>query len=354
MTRVAKRSLQLAAGLAGAGILMAIAARGVNWPDVGAALATAKPLWLVGALLLSLFHYVVRAVRWRLLLEPLRRSLPLRPLLDAIVVGYMVTFVIPGRLGEIVRPAYLSRTTGVPFLGTLATVGLDRLLDGMALVSLLLAYTLLAPQSGPGALTPVMAGHLERAAWLFAGVLAILLPALWILARARGRIAAGGGPASGWARRQLVLLLEGLASLQGIRSVAGTVAYSLAIWVVLSGQAWCSLKAFGIDLPFTSAFVLVSFLALGIAIPLPAGVGGFHALGQFCLVQVFGVDPDPAFAAILVLHLISVVPTIVLGGWVVLRSGLSPLRLASGAPRASDLSAAAAPAAPAGVGERTA
>jgi uncharacterized membrane protein YbhN (UPF0104 family) len=106
----------------------------------------------------------------------------------------------------------------------------------------------------------------------------------------------------------------------------------VAIWLILSAQTWCGLRAFGIDLPFTSTFVLQNFLALGIAVPTPAGVGGYHAMGGFCLESLFGVASGAAVAAILVLHVVSVLPAMLLGGWVLVREGASLGQLLSGAP----------------------
>ena len=67
----------------------------------------------------------------------------------------------------------------------------------------------------------------------------------------------------------------------------------------------------------------MAFLALGIAVPAPAGVGGFHFAGRWCLENVFGIAAEQATAAVLVLHATAVLPTILVGGLVALREGLS-------------------------------
>lgn len=329
-----RTALRLAAGALLAGVLLWLFFRGVDGGAVRAALATARPTWLFGALLLTLAHFFVRAWRWRLLLTPLRAGLPLRPLLDAVVAGYAVTFLLPGRLGEVFRPLYLARRERLPVAGTLTTVGLDRLLDAAALTALLVVFLFLAPAAGPGSLPPEHAATLHRAgAWMAAG-LVLAGPVLWWLAH-RPHVP-GATPGAGGSRRVRLVALwrslaEGLAALRGPRLVGGALTLSAVVWVMLAAQAWCGLRAFGIELPFVAAFALIAFLAIGIAVPAPGGLGGFHATGRFCLVVMFGVPDAPAVAAILTLHLISVLPAILWGAWILARDGGPGRVLAAGA-----------------------
>jgi uncharacterized protein (TIRG00374 family) len=301
--------------------------RDLDLAAVWEAFRQASPAWIAGSLVLTVLHYILRAWRWRLLLSPIRAAVPFRSLLETVLAGYAVTFMIPGRLGEVVRPALLARREKLPLASTLTTVGLDRFLDGGALIVLLIAFLQVAPASGPGSLPADYAGTLRRAAlWLGILFLVVAPVSLWILARVRTRISHSAGRPASWRRRLAGLLrsfLDGLAVLQGPRPLSGAILGSLVIWLVLAGQAWFGIRAFGIDLPYSAAFALISFLAVGIAIPTPGGAGGFHVAGQACLVLVFSVDETRAGAATLALHLISVVPAILLGGWVLVREGVS-------------------------------
>lgn len=303
---------------------MALFMRGVKLDDLRAALGAARWPWLVVCLVFTLLHYVVRAWRWRYLLWPMRPDIPIRPLLEAILAGYAVTFLLPGRLGEVVRPALLSRGQHLPLPGTLATVGLDRLLDGAALTFFLMIFLVLAPGAENG--IPVeMARTMRLGGILVGGGMALLLVLLSVLSRFRDRLPEAP-PGGNWKARLLGLVrsaLDGMTALHGGRPLAGAVAGSLLIWLVIAVQAWAGIRAFGIDLPFTAAFGLISALALGIAVPTPGGIGGYHAAGGGFLVQVYGVNQSQATAAILVLHLISVVPAILLGGLVLVRAGVS-------------------------------
>src|SRR5258706_7808180 len=98
-------------------------------------------------------HNVFRVLRWRWLLDPVRPSVPFRPMFVAVILGYMTTWLVPGRVGELVRPALLSARQGIPLGPCLGTVVADRLLDGVTIVALFAAGSLSAHFSaGVGAL----------------------------------------------------------------------------------------------------------------------------------------------------------------------------------------------------------
>ncbi len=74
-----------------------------------------------------------RAIRWQYILAPLRR-IPLSQLYSVVVVGYMANNLLPMRLGEVVRAYYLSKKTPINTSSALATIGLERIYDGLVLV----------------------------------------------------------------------------------------------------------------------------------------------------------------------------------------------------------------------------
>jgi len=64
---------------------------------------------------------------------------------------------------------------------------------------------------------------------------------------------------------------------------------------------------------FADVLVMLPLLALGVSLPTPGGVGGYHALMQFGLTALFGVDPTVAAGAGILMHLAIVLPVLVLG-----------------------------------------
>ncbi len=83
--------------------------RGANWSLLGA------------ATLLTMSTYLIRAVRWRALLEPVSPGVRLSNLFNATTLGFLAVFLV-GRTGEIVRPVALSSKEHVRPSASLATI----------------------------------------------------------------------------------------------------------------------------------------------------------------------------------------------------------------------------------------
>jgi uncharacterized membrane protein YbhN (UPF0104 family) len=90
-------------------------------------------------------------------------------------------------------------------------------------------------------------------------------------------------------------------------------AYSFAAWLTIGVGTWMGIRAAGAAVSFSDVLVMLPPLALGVAIPTPGGVGGYHAAMTFCLTTLFGVDHTVAVTAGIVMHLGIVVPVLVLG-----------------------------------------
>ena len=75
-------------------------------------------------------------------------------------------------------------------------------------------------------------------------------------------------------------------------------------------------------MPFTGSFLQIALLVVGVSVPTPGGVGGFEAAVQIGLTSFYGVPNDRAVGAALVLHAVSLLPTVVLGFLFLLQDGL--------------------------------
>ena len=103
----------------------------------------------------------------------------------------------------------------------------------------------------------------------------------------------------------------------------------MALWVSITAQTWLVTNAFDIAMPFTAGFLLQALLVIGIAVPTPGGVGGFHEAYRIGVTTFFGAPNAAAIGAALVLHGIAFVPISLVGIWFAMRDGLSLCRLDS-------------------------
>jgi uncharacterized membrane protein YbhN (UPF0104 family) len=117
---------------------------------------------------------------------------------------------------------------------------------------------------------------------------------------------------------------EGLAVFQApLGHLLAVVGQSMALWLAIALGFAFNNAAFGIDLPFHSTFLLIAFLTVGVSIPTPGMVGGFHAFYLLAMTQAFGIPKDTAVAAGLTAHALSNLPVLILGLVYLGREGLT-------------------------------
>src|SRR5262249_49776204 len=79
----------------------------------------------------------LRALRWRHLTGTIR-PMPRAALFRAVAVGFMANNIFPLRIGELVRVGFLARETRAPAAAVLATVVLERVIDGLSVLAMAL------------------------------------------------------------------------------------------------------------------------------------------------------------------------------------------------------------------------
>jgi hypothetical protein len=313
---------------------MALVFRGTDWPKLSQALRSADPLCLVGVAAAALLTYVLRAWRWGYLIAPMAR-VPLGDLFSATCVGFMTALVIP-RAGEIVRPYLIARRYPVSTAAGVATIILERLFDLLTVLVLFALYLFALPV--PAAQTAGSLMNVVKVGGAIAGAASIVILMLLVSFHARAE------QAMAFFERVLRVFPPRLATLAaGILRAFGDglavlkaplphllaiVAQSFLVWLSIACSVWISLRAFGVLLPFHAAFLIIAFLTVGVAIPTPGNVGGFHAFYVSALVGVYGAPVELAQAAALACHALTNLPVLVLGLVFLGREGLSLGRVA--------------------------
>lgn len=278
--------------------------------------------YIAGAVGVMAAVYSLRAQRWLILLQPLG---PVRWItaLRTTVIGFAVIFLLPGRVGEILRPYLLARREGLNPASTFATVIVERLLD-VTTVSLLFAVAVL--------LSGIDVGDGVKAAGIVAAVGAITaLAILCVLAghperlgRFAGRLSRRLPPKVADAVARIVqTFTEGLVVLRSPGRLAIAAVWSVSVWVAIGVSIWLTSRAFDLTLSAIGTFIVVGYLAVGVSVPTPGGVGGFEVLYKEAVTKFFGANPDVGAAAALVLHAVSFVPVTLMGLVLMWREGLT-------------------------------
>lgn len=305
--------------------------RNSNPAEIARHLGSARIGYLALALVFVAMPYWLRAVRWQCLLAPIGPT-RFRNVFRATLLGFMALAILPGRVGDVLRPYLISRKEGLSLPATLATVVMERVLDLVAVLTLLGVFVLTVDESSfaPGLLRPI-----KISALIAAAAAVVLLVTMWVLATHPEKI--------GSLVRTLDRVLPhamadrlghlaskfsgGFAAARRPRDLAMAILWSYPIWVAFSAETWAVSKALGIELPFSGTFLLQAMLVIGVAVPTPGGVGSFHAMYQFGVTAFFGANAQAAVAAAIVLHAISFVPVSLAGFMVMAQDGLSLGRL---------------------------
>jgi len=311
---------RLLLGFALSAILVVALTRGMDPRALQEALAAADVRVLPGAILLYFVAVWVRSIRWRLLLPPGSASTPV--LFRVLIVGFTANNVLPVRMGEVARAYLLARWCGLPYGTTVASLVVERVLDGLALSLFLLASLLFVPAPGyllgvgllVGAGFCAVAALLAFAAWNEA---ALASCAAWLTrplppgARARGsRVVAG--------------FVRGLRLVHGTGLIVRLAALSLLGWL-------CELSVFlvvmlGFPLPRSLALALLAGSAANFATLVPSSpgyVGTFDGALVRVLHDVANVAPEPALAYAIVVHAALFLPVTLAGAVVLWRSRVS-------------------------------
>ena len=301
--------------------------RGVRLTDAVRAALQVDYLFITLALGTVMVTTLGKAARWKLLLHEHRPGLPLGRLFSTLLVGQLVNAALPGRLGELARAYLLGEREDVSRVTALATIVVEKFLDGTTLLLLLAGLALAVP------LPPWLK---DSVPFISLGVVALFALLLLALSQAcpeprrrAERLAASERAKPGqWLDRiasplperwhvslmqGLGRAMDGLSLLRRPAVLCSALVSSLLIWTIAASTNYLVMRALGIDLPLIApAFVLAAVHAGVVLSPTPGQVGVFHYLCILSL-SLFGIDQSLAFSYGLVLHLIVYAPIALLG-----------------------------------------
>jgi uncharacterized protein (TIRG00374 family) len=322
-----KKSLQLGISLGLTVLIAYLIYRGV--PDWGLAwrvMIQGRPHFLLAGLGFVLLHMLLRAIRWGVLLTPVKPGISLRNLFSLTLIKYTVN-VIPPRAGELAASFVLAGKERVSAVSVIAASLLERILDMMTVVIIFGVYMAFfshwyAPNSERGreVMLTIRSYSLKGFIVLSLGfvVLALLLRSnhwqKWLPVKLRSIF---------------LPFLDGFRGLQQGGVLLQSILLSAAIWLVITLQLWCFMHAYLDHFPFIGSLFLMAITVVGVAIPTPGGVGGFQFFMDLALVNFFARylshhDPQSQAAGISNgSYLVSMIPVILTGLYFLNREGLS-------------------------------
>ena len=300
-----KKNIQLVLFLFLAALLLFFAFRGVNFKSIAEGFREANYLWVFVALLAGIASHIVRALRWRLLMEPIGHKPPLLNTLGALMVGYLTNIAFP-RMGELARCGSLKKTDRVPFEPLFGTVIVERAVDLIALLVLLAVVFLIRIEFFGSflwneAILPIG----QRINSIFVNsplipvmvIVAILMLIILIRRNVFGHKLNNRITSIFWA------VIDGLKSIYTMKKRRAFLGYTFLMWFLYWLMTWLMVfsTAPTSQLGPIDGFFLLVVGSMGMAAPVQGGFGAFHIITAMGL-GIYGLERAQGLVYAIISH----------------------------------------------------
>lgn len=266
--------------------------------------------------------YLMRAVRWKIFLRPVRPNTTVTHLVSPTLVGF-TGIALLGRAGEFIRPYLIARRTDTSFSSQLAVWGVERIFDiGSFTVLMMLAIFL--PSALPSIPHPEYYVRFRQVGFLLTALVAGTTIAAVVIGR-------NGEATAQWVERRFAHLSSnlghklgqrvrefgmGLNTIHGPWSMLWLTLVSVGMWYVIALSYHEVTHSYGVDaleIPVSQLLILMFASMLGSMLQLPAVGGGSQMATIATLSSVFDVPPEMAASCGILLWLVTFAAVVPVG-----------------------------------------
>ena len=272
----------------------------VNNDEIWENISSVSISGLIAIIAIGFLAMVFRGLRWVQMMKSMGYQVTGTSAVSAVALSYLVNLVTP-RVGEIIRCTALKRTNQVPIDKSLGTVVLERMVDLLMFLVVVISTLIISREELSDLLSekgPELPELTAISISLY--VITFLLFTLMIIKTRKH-----------WGQWKLVQKLKGLTAgvVQGIKSLR-TVDnkalfwfYSISIWscyVATIAVGFTLLSGFE-NIGFEQAFFVSVAAGLGFIIPVPGAWGTYHYLVSSALI-ILGVSETDGMAFATLIH----------------------------------------------------
>lgn len=308
--------------------------RNFDWTTFWSQTDHVDKLHIAHAVALIYIAYIIRAVRWKIFLQPVRRDATVMGMVAPTLVGF-TGLALLGRPGELIRPYLIARRENLSFSSQLAVWAVERIFDIGAFTILLVIAAFLA--TAPKRMAHY--GSFQKVGLVFT----VLVIGLTLGAMAVNR---SGEAIASWFEKRFAHLAAnlghriamrirefggGLKTIHSKWALVQLIAVSVLMWCIIALAYKEVAHSYGVEpleIPQTQILLLMGSSMVGSVIQLP-GVGGGSQLATIAMLEhIFAVPKELAASCGLMLWLVTFMAVVPLGLFLAHRERISFRKLA--------------------------
>ena len=326
--------LRLLLGILISAAFLYLAFRSVDPKELRMAFESADYWYVIPAACLSLLSIWFRTVRWRYLLNPVKK-IGLMSLFSSSSIGFMANSVLPARLGEFVRAYVIGRKEQISKSTAFATIVVARIFDGMTILMFLVFVLLRYSYDYPGWLQKI-----SYVAFIFyflalAFILFLKLRSDQALKVVTFILKPFPEKIQSAVSRLVSSFINGLGIIKSSRNILGAFLFSILVWLPIVLIIYILARSFGIDLSIIGALLLLAIYTFGMMIPSAPGFVGTIQYFSVVGLSIFGVSRATALGFSIVYHLCTFLPITIVGFVFLFIEGYTLMGLRKSASRTS-------------------
>jgi glycosyltransferase 2 family protein len=289
--------------------------------------------------------YIMRAIRWKIFLQPVRPQTKSLEMVGPTLIGF-AGLALLGRAGEFIRPYLIARRTGLPFSSQLAVWTVERIFD-VGAFTLLVVLAIFLPSALPSIPHPEYYRRFQEGGFLLIGVVLVTTLAAVLVKRKGDKVAV-------WVQQRFAHLSSnvghrlaqkvrefgmGLNTVHGPLSLLWLTLVSVGMWYVIALAYQEITHAYGtpsLEIPVSQILILMGSSMVGSMLQLPAVGGGSQMATIATLSSVFDVPPEVAASCGILLWLVTFAAVVPLGLVLAHHERLSLRRLSEESHRAEE------------------
>ena len=280
------------------GLFIYLAFRGSDFGEIVSILGSLRYSWYIWSLAALALHLYLKSLRWQFILSSLKQ-ITIVSAFSNVTIGLMANNILPARLGEFVRIYSMAKTEKLRQSTVLSTLIIERLFDGYCLI----LFLVIGFSFGNFSLSPTVLLLIRRACILalviYTGILIFLIflkqYSTPLVQRFKQKKV--DNKVAKFLLEKLVMFIEGLRILKGLKSTVIVGVLSVLIWLSFVSSTYLMMFMFedngvpmGNIVGFIGNIYFIGIVSVGLLIPAAPGyIGTYEWFSKSALVP-FGIS----------------------------------------------------------------